>query len=150
MLSSKSTLSRTARRPPGSPCLAAQLPHYSSLQLLFSDYVIHQYGLKLGYIVFGVVMLQALIGIALQRPPQWEDSEDVDIEAQPKCLDVPLDGIGEEDSKRLRKEESLDEYLIENGRRPSSIYLRRASEISVHVQRRILENNRGITYEQIG
>lgn len=38
----------------------------------FSEFIIENYGLKLSYVVFGAVMLQAMIGIVLQREPRWQ------------------------------------------------------------------------------
>lgn len=41
----------------------------------FSEFVIENYGLKLSYVVFGAVMLQAMIGIVLEREPRWQSAD---------------------------------------------------------------------------
>ena len=38
----------------------------------FSEFIIENYGLKLSYVVFGAVMLQAMVGIVLEREPRWQ------------------------------------------------------------------------------
>lgn len=39
----------------------------------FSQFILDNYGLQMGLLTFGLITLQAIVGISTQRPPKWRN-----------------------------------------------------------------------------